>query len=94
MTNPVRDNSAAQRFELDVGGKIAFITYRRSAQVPTLLHAEVPPELEGKGVGAQLTRGALERARAAGVKIVPRCPFIAHYIARHAEFDNLLAAGR
>ena len=94
MTRPVRDNGAAQRFEMDVGGKIAFITYRRTAQVLTLLHIEVPPEFEGKGVGSQLTRGVLELARAARVKVVPRCPFIAHYIASHAEFGNLLAAER
>ena len=90
----MHDNSAAQRFEMDVGGKIAFITYRRSGQVLTILHAEVPEEFDGKGVGAQLTRGALELARGARVKIVPRCSFIAHYIARHAEFKGLLAAER
>jgi hypothetical protein len=94
MTHPVRDNGAAQRFEMDVGGKIAFITYRRTAQVLTLLRIKVPAQFEGKGIGSQLTRGALELARAARVKVVPRCTFVAHYIARHTEFRNLLVAER
>lgn len=90
----MRDNRAVQRLEMDVGGKIAFITYRRAAQVLALVHAEVPPEFEGRGVGSQLARGALELARGAGVKVVPQYPFIAHYIAKHPEFADLLVAAR
>jgi hypothetical protein len=79
---------------MDLSGKIAFITYRRAAEVLTLLHAQVPPEFQGRGFGSQLTRGALELARGAGVKVVPHCPFVAHYIATHAEFSDLLAEER
>jgi uncharacterized protein len=78
---------------MDLDGKTAFVTYRRKDEVLTLLHAEVPPEFEGRGVGLQLTRGVLELARAEGAKVVPLCPFIGHYITRHAEFKDLLAAG-
>jgi uncharacterized protein len=91
MTNSVRDNGAAQRYEMDVEGRIAFITYRRSGDVVTLLHADVPHELSGRGVGSALTKGTLELARAQGDKVVPRCPFIVTYIKKHAEFQDLLA---
>jgi uncharacterized protein len=91
MKNPVHDNDAAQRYEMDVEGKIAFITYRRSPGLLTLLHAEVPQELSGRGIGSQLARGALELARAQGNKVIPRCPFIASYVQKHAEFHDLLA---
>jgi hypothetical protein len=94
MANSVRDNGAAQRYEMDVAGKSAFITYRRSPGVVTLLHAEVPQELSGQGIGSQLARGALELARAQGCKVVPRCPFIANYMKKHAEFQDLLADPR
>jgi hypothetical protein len=94
MANTVRDNGAAQRYEMDVAGKSAFITYRRSPGVVTLLHAEVPQELSGQGIGSQLARGALELARAQGCKVVPRCPFIANYMKTHAEFQDLLADPR
>lgn len=90
MPNMVRDNGADERYEMDVAGKRAFITYRRSPGVVTLLHAEVPQELSGQGLGSQLARGALELARAQGCKVVPRCPFIANYMQQHAEFHDLL----
>ena len=93
MANSVRDNSAAQRYEMDVAGKSAFITYRRSGDVVTLLHAEVPHELSGSGVGSALVQGTLELARSQGQKVVPRCPFIANYIKKHTQFQDLLAAG-
>jgi predicted GNAT family acetyltransferase len=94
MVNSVRDNSAAQRYEMEVAGGSAFITYRRSPGVLTLLHAEVPQGLWGQGIGSRLVRGTLELARAQGCKVVPRCPFIASYVKRHAEFQDLLAAPR
>jgi predicted GNAT family acetyltransferase len=94
MVSAVRDNGAAERYEMDVAGKSAFITYRRAPGVVTLLHAEVPQEFSGQGVGSQLVRQALELARAEGCKVVPRCPFVADFIEEHAEFQNLLAAPR
>jgi predicted GNAT family acetyltransferase len=94
MANPVRDNSAAQRYELEVAGKSAFISYRRSAGVVTLLHAEVPQELSGQGVGSQLARGTLELVRAQGSKVIPHCSFVASYLNKHPEFQDLLATPR
>jgi uncharacterized protein len=90
----VIDNGAAQRYELGVAGKTAFITYQRTPGVVTFLHAEVPPELSGQGIGSELARGALELARAQGYKVVARCPFVASYIKNHAEFHDLVAAAR
>ena len=92
--NAVVDNSAAQRYEMNLDGKSAFITYRRSPGVVTLVHAEVPPELSHHGLGSELARGALELARRQGLKVVPRCSFIASYIEAHPEFQDLLADPR
>lgn len=92
--NAVVDNSAAQRFEMDINGKSAFVTYRRSSGVMTLLHAEVPPEESGRGLGSELVRGALQLARAQRLKVVARCPFVANYIQIHPEFQDLLADRR
>jgi predicted GNAT family acetyltransferase len=87
---PFRNNPALNRYELDVGGYIAFATYRLSPGVITFLHTEVPPQLRERGIGSQLVQGALEAARAQGLKVVPRCSFVAHYLDTHPEFHDLL----
>jgi uncharacterized protein len=91
MPNAVTDNTAMNRYELITDGGLAFVSYRTSEKVRTLTHAEVPKAVEGHGLGSSLAQGALELARAQGYKIVPRCPFIVDYVAKHPEFRDLLA---
>lgn len=76
---------------MDVQGRTAFVTYRRGNGIISLNHAEVPVELEGQGVGSELVRATLEAVRAEGMKVVPRCSFVAAYIRRHTEYADLLA---
>jgi uncharacterized protein len=54
------------------------------------MHTEVPPALNGKGIGSALARGLLDIARAEDMKIVPLCPFVAAYITKHPEYADLL----
>ena len=93
MPNAVRDNHAHRRYELDVPGGQAFIDYRRNAGVVTMVHAEVPADLQGGGFGSALVRGALLLAREQGERVVPSCPFVAAYIERHPEFRDLVDGG-
>jgi predicted GNAT family acetyltransferase len=87
----VTDNVAEQRFELSTGAGVAFSEYALRGDVLEVRHTEVPPELEGQGIGSQLARGVLEHARARGLQVLPRCPFVAAYMRRHPEFDDLRA---
>ncbi len=87
----VHDNPALNRFELEVDGVIAFSEYRHKPGVVTFIHTLVPDELGGKGVGSKLARGALDMVRARGEKVIAKCPFIAAFIKKHAEYQDLLA---
>ena len=69
MTDNFRDNEERSRFELDVGGIIAFVAYRKSPDAITLVHTEVPPELGGQGIGSKLARATLDAVRAQGRKL-------------------------
>jgi len=89
MTNTVRDNTERHRFELDADGHIAFANYERGDGVLTMLHTEVPKELEGRGIGSALIRGVLDTARREGVKVKPLCPFTRAYIDKHPEYADL-----
>lgn len=90
MSNEVRDNEDRHRFELAVDGHTAFSQYKLTPGTITFLHTEVPKQLEGHGIGSRLAQGVLEAARARGLKVVAKCPFIAAYIREHAEFQDLL----
>jgi len=91
MPATVRDNPARHRYELETEGHVAFAEYRLAPGVITFVHTEVPKQLGGKGVGSALARGALEDVRRRGFKVVVECPFIKGFIAKHAEFSDLLA---
>jgi predicted GNAT family acetyltransferase len=91
VPSPVRDNAALNRFELDVGGHTAVAYYRRGPGVLIFTHTEVPPQLREGGIGSRLVQGALEAARAQGLKVIPRCSFVTHFIAMHPGFNDLLA---
>ena len=87
----VRDNKEKHRFELAVDGATAFVTYRRTGNVVTFLHEEVPKAFEGHGYGSRLAKGALDLVRANGDKAVAVCPFIAQYMRTHPDYQDLLA---
>jgi uncharacterized protein len=53
------------------------------------IHTEVPGALSGRGVGTRLARHVLDAARAKGLKVIPTCPFIAAWMKRHPEYDDL-----
>ena len=90
MASQVRDNQRSHRFELEVDDQLAKAWYRQQGNVLTFTHTDVPEALAGQGVGSRLAKGALDAVRAAGQKVVPVCPFIAAYIKKHHEYDDLL----
>ena len=87
----VRHNLALHRFELDLDGGMAVALYRLADGVMIFTHTEVPAALRGRGIGSQMMHGVLQNVRAQGVKVVPRCPFVADFIHRHPEHADLLA---
>lgn len=91
MAAQVTDNPARHRFELTLDGHTAFTVYVLAGDVITFVHTEVPRELAGRGVGSILARGALDNVRTRHLKVIAECPFIAAFIAKHAEFADLLA---
>jgi hypothetical protein len=86
----VRDNAALNRFELDVEGGMAVAYYRAAPGRITITHTEVPTELRGRGIGSVLVKGALDLARAQGLTVVSRCPFVSAYLGKHPEYNDLL----
>lgn len=90
MTDTVRNNTDENRYELSVDGHLAATYYRIAGGVITFVHTEVPDALAGRGVGSKLVKDALDQVRAAGLKVVPQCPFVRAYIEKHPDYADLL----
>jgi uncharacterized protein len=91
MAAAVRDNPAFSRFELDVNGVTAVANYQLNGKTITFTHTEVPPHARHGGIASQLIGGALDAARARGLKIIPRCSFVKAYVDTHPQVRDLLA---
>jgi predicted GNAT family acetyltransferase len=87
----VRDNKAEHEFELVVDGHRAVAAYQLEGDTIVFTHTIVPKAIEGRGVASRLIRGALDQARDRGLKVIPQCPFVAAYIKRHPDVQDLLA---
>ena len=87
----VRRNDVEHRYEawLD-GGPVGYAVYREEPGRTVFLHTEVSDEVEGRGIGRALVRGALDDVRARGEQAVPLCPFVAAYIKTHREYQDLV----
>jgi uncharacterized protein len=91
MSASVRNNAALSRFELDLDGGTAVANYELGDGVIAFTHTEVPLPARGAGVGSRLIREALETVRTLRLKVVARCSFVRDYLAKHREFDDLIA---
>ncbi len=83
--SPVVDNQAEGRFELEIDGHLAQLVYDLEGDRLTLIHTEVPKDLEGQGVGGRLVSAAVERSVRDRLTIVPVCPFARGWLQRHPE---------
>jgi predicted GNAT family acetyltransferase len=82
----VQRNEQLARFETVVDDQVAFLTYQERGDVQiVLVHTEVPQALEGRGIGGEIVRAALQWAREHDLVVVPRCPFVQSYLERHPE---------
>lgn len=86
----VRHNASANRFEVAVNGQLAVADYMVQDERVFYTHTFVPPEMRGQGVAEKLVRAGLKWARAEGRKVVPQCSYVAVFIDRHSEFQDLL----
>lgn len=88
----VRDHAEASRFEAIIGGQVAFLQYERRPDAFVFLHTEVPESLRGRGIASLLAKAALQSARAEGLPIVVRCPFVRAYLRKHPDVAATLSS--
>ncbi|WP_375208613.1 GNAT family N-acetyltransferase [Hyphomonas jannaschiana] len=86
------DGDTGGRYVTVVDGHEAEMTYSKAGASRIIIdHTGVPKALGGRGVGVALVQRAVEDARAAGLKIIPLCPFAKAQIEKHKEWQDVLA---
>jgi uncharacterized protein len=87
MSDPaqVTDNADASRLELRADGHLAELLYRKRGDRFVIVHTDVPPDLEGRGLGGALVRAAIDRAVSENLTVVPLCPFARLWLERHPD---------
>lgn len=93
MEPQVSDNTAESRFEIRTDAGLAgFAEYqlRDGGATVAFVHTVIDPAFEGQGLGGKLARAALDTVRERGAAVLPYCPFIRGWIAKHPEYVTLV----
>ncbi|WP_418955703.1 GNAT family N-acetyltransferase [Streptomyces tritici] len=86
----VRHVEDRHRYEILVGGERAGLTaYRDRDGQRVFFHTETDEAYAGQGLAGILVQEALTDVRAAGLRIVPVCPYVAKFLKKHEEFADI-----
>lgn len=91
MSRAVKHNLAQQRFEWVEDGILSVLDYQLQNGVMAITHTGVPEAVGGRGIAADLAKAALDTARERKWGVRPLCSYVAAYIRRHREYEDLVA---
>ncbi|MCF7689298.1 MAG: N-acetyltransferase [Cephaloticoccus sp.] len=95
MSSPVHPEvlheAAKQRYIYQSGEAVGVLDYELEATRMIFTHTFVPEEFRGQGIAEKLVRAGLAHARQQQLTVDPQCSYVAKFIARHDEFQDLLA---
>jgi uncharacterized protein len=84
----IRNNPEGSRFEVLDGyaviGQTAYVDDDDSRRI--FYHTVIDEDYGGQGLAGQLAAQALDETVAAGLVIVPVCPYIRNYLGKHTQY--------
>jgi uncharacterized protein len=92
----ITDAIARDRYEAHLDRELAgVLEYKVTRGRIALIHTEVLPVHEGRGVGSALVRFALDDAHRRELRVIATCPYVKDYLTRHPEAaDVVVGRGR
>jgi len=80
----------SDRFSISVEGqRVGFAEFTERDGKRVFTHTEVADAFGGRGLAAILVNEALRATRDAGLRIVPVCPMVEGFVAKHHEFADV-----
>ncbi|GER23783.1 N-acetyltransferase [Zafaria cholistanensis] len=94
-----RHNPEWHRYELLDGdaviGKTLYVPFEDAAgPLRIFYHTRIDDAYAGQGLASRLAGAALDGTRQARMRLVPVCPYIKAYLAKHPEYGDLVVAPR
>jgi predicted GNAT family acetyltransferase len=90
VATEVRDTGS--QYEITVDGVHAgLMAYLLREGHVVITHTETDPAFEGRRMGSTLVAQALDDLRRRELLVVPLCPFVKGWIARHPDYADLVA---
>lgn len=81
----------SSRYEILVDGSLAgWVLYEVRDGVTVLVHTEVLPGNEGRGLAGVLVGGAIADIVARGGRFAATCEYVQHWLTTHHAFDDAL----
>ncbi len=90
MSRIIKHDPTRQRFEWIENNVLCVLDYDFGNGVMTITHTGVPEAVGGRGIAADLTKTALDTARAEGWSVRPLCSYAAAYIQRNPQYRDLV----
>ena len=88
----VHEDAERDRYTISVGARVVgVVEYADHDGARVITHTEVEDGHEGEGLGSALVRGVLDDVGTRGLDIVPLCPFVAGWLERHPERNDVVA---
>ncbi|RHX88562.1 GNAT family N-acetyltransferase [Leptospira stimsonii] len=91
MSSDIIHSEKEFKFYTVFEGIESHLFYRDQGNIWDLVSTYVPSELRGKGIAADLVKTTLDKARSLDKKIVPSCSYVATFLERHPDYQDLVA---
>jgi predicted GNAT family acetyltransferase len=86
---PTTVTAEADRYTIAVEGKeVGKAEFLDRGGRRIFTHTEVDENYEGRGLATILIGEALRETRDAGLRIVPKCPMVTAFVAKHKEYQD------
>jgi uncharacterized protein len=80
-----------KRYEISADGVYAGLaSYVDTRSQRIFYHTKIDDKFAGRGLANTLIAFALDDTRAAGIRVVAICPFVAAYVDKHEDYDDIL----
>ena len=90
MSTSVSRQAGPDRFEITSDGAVAgFTQFVEREDRRIFFHTEIGEDFGGQGLAGIVVEEAVNATRADGKTIVPVCPYVKKWLAKHPEHDDI-----